>query len=223
MLRFTCPNAICNRTIFLRVNLYSSFLYKKVFLHEVNKLKNNRLLFIFTLSFFALGFINIHFALLGLLCMGIPFYLLFKNKRKTWCQGYCPRACLYKEIGKLKPYKHKLIPNFFVKGAMKWIMLGYFGVNMLIVILSTVMVGLGKVVPIDHLRIMFVIRLPEIPQLLTITSVNWLLHFSYRFYSMMLTTSILGLVLALIYKPRTWCTICPIATVSDVYIKSKTK
>lgn len=186
-------------------------------------MKNNRLLFIFTLSYFALGFINIHFAILGLFCMGIPFYLLFKNKQKTWCQGYCPRAGLYKEIGKLKPYKHKSIPDFFVKGSMKRIMLGYFGVNMFIVIMSTVMVGLGKIAPIDHLRIMFVIRLPEIPQLVTIASVDWLLHFSYRFYSMMLTTSILGLVLALIYKPRTWCTICPIATVSDAYIKSKKK
>lgn len=55
-------------------------------------LKNNKYLFIINLLYFALGFINIHFALLGLICMILPLYLLVKTKKKTYCQGYCPRA-----------------------------------------------------------------------------------------------------------------------------------
>ncbi len=51
-------------------------------------MKNNKYLFIITISHFILGIINIHFALLGFVCMGLPIFFLFKDKKKTWCQGY---------------------------------------------------------------------------------------------------------------------------------------
>lgn len=183
-------------------------------------MKNNRYLFLVTLIYFAVGLINIHFALLGLFCMGIPVYLLLRDRKKTWCQGYCPRASLYTVVGKKKPYKNLSTPKYFIKGSMKWIMLGYFCVNLTIIILSTIMVSIEKIPPMDYLRFLFVLPLPQIPQLFFIQSAGWLLHLSYRFYSIMMTTTILGFILAIIYKPRTWCAICPIATISDEYIKS---
>ncbi|WP_422691256.1 4Fe-4S binding protein [Clostridium thermosuccinogenes] len=39
----------------------------------------------------------------------------------------------------------------------------------------------------------------------------------------MLTTTIFGLLLAWIFKPRTWCTVCPINTASDVLLKINKK
>lgn len=186
-------------------------------------MKSKKYLFIITIVYFALGLLNIHFALLGLVCMGIPMYILFRHRKKTWCQKYCPRASLCTSVGKIKPYKHITTPKFFTRGPMKWIMLVYFGVNLAIMIFSTVMVAIGNLAPFDHVRLMFVLKLPELPQLFTLYISDWLMHLSYRFYSMMMTTTLLGLIFALIYRPRTWCTICPISTISNEYIKAKKK
>lgn len=183
-------------------------------------MKNNKFLFIFTLLFFGLGFINIHFALLGFICMIFPFVLLFKNKRKTWCQGYCPRANLYSHVGKTTKKISFKTPQFFIKGGMKWIMLAYFCVSLFTIIISTIKVSLGRPA-LESLKFLLIFPIGKMPQLITFDTPSWLLHLSYRFYSMMMTTTILGFILALVFRPRTWCTICPISTVSDAYLKSK--
>lgn len=184
-------------------------------------MRNHKLLFLFTLAFFALGFLNIHFSLLGILCMTLPIILLLKNRKKTWCQGYCPRASLYTTYGKAKRWKHIKTPGFFIKGNMKWIMLAYFGLSLSIIFMSTLGVARGIRPAMEYLRFFIFIPVPfKMPQLINMVEfVPWLTHLSYRFYSMMMTTTVLGLFLALVYKPRTWCTICPIATVSDVILK----
>ena len=50
-----------------------------------------------------------------------------------------------------------------------------------------------------------------------------LLHFSYRIYSIMLSSLIAGSVLALLFKPRTWRAVCPVNTLSDGYLKKRKK
>lgn len=185
-------------------------------------MKNHKYLFLFTLLYFALGFINIHFALLGVVCLTLPLILLFKTKRKTWCQGYCPRASLYSTCGKLTSKHSFKTPKFFITGSMKWIMLAYFSFSLYIIITSTIKVSMGRP-PMDSLRFLMYIPIKGMPQLFDIISPDWLLHLSYRFYSMMMTTTVLGFILALVYKPRTWCTICPISTVSSVYLNSVKK
>lgn len=184
-------------------------------------MRNHKLLFLFTIMFFALGFVNIHFALLGIICMALPIILLLKDRKKTWCQSYCPRASLYTTCGKSKKWASRKTPRYFIKGNMKWIMLAYFGLSLLFIIMSTIAVARGIRPAMEYLRFLIVIPLPfRMPQLFNIAHLApWLTHLSYRFYSMMMTTTFLGLVLALVYKPRTWCTICPITTVSDVILK----
>ena len=104
---------------------------------------------------------------------------------------------------------------------MKWIMLIYFGISLTFITMSTVRVGMGFSPALEYLRFLIVIPLPfEMPQLIIFEGLpSWLTHLSYRFYSMMLTTTFIGVILSLVYKPRTWCTICPISTISSEYIK----
>jgi len=187
----------------------------------LKNLKNNKYLFIFNLLYFALGFANIHFALLGFICMTLPLYLLVKTKKKTFCQGYCPRSNFYTKTGKLTSKISGKTPLYFIKGNMKWIMLYYFGISLFIIMMTTIRVASGIMQPLEHLRFLIVFRVPfDLPQLFEVnTFLPWVTHLSYRFYSMMMTTSVLGLILALLYKSRTWCTICPISTISDVYVK----
>lgn len=184
-------------------------------------MRNNKYLFLITISFFALGFVNIHFSLLGIVCMTLPIILLLKTKKKTWCQGYCPRAGLYTACGKSKKWPSLSTPQFFIKGNMKWILLSYFGISLTIILMSTLGVARGIKPAMEYLRFLVLIPVPfKMPQLFDIINIApWLTHLSYRFYSMMMTTTFLGLLLAMVYRPRTWCTICPIATISDVILK----
>jgi len=188
-------------------------------------LKNNKYLFIITLLYFILGFVNIHFALLGFICMLLPLYLLVKTNKKTYCQGYCPRANLYTKTGKATNKASRKTPIFFIKGNMKWIVLIYFGISLIFITMSSIRVASGLMLPLEQLRYLIVFRVPfNMIQLIEINNLlPWVTHLSYRFYSMMMTTTTIGLVFALVYKPRTWCTICPISTISDVYLNNSQK
>ena len=182
-------------------------------------------LFIITIIFFTLGFFNIIFAWLGFLCILLPFVLLAKDKKKTWCQSYCPRASLYTILFKGRSLTGTAGPNWLIKGRVKWVMLGYFSLNLFVIFMSSFMVFMGKRLPLEKIRFLMVFQFPwDIPQLLNIGLFpDWAVHLSFRVYSMMLTTTILGLLLGLFFMPRTWCTVCPINTVSNIVLKSQSK
>lgn len=177
--------------------------------------------YLFTILFFVLGFFNILFAWLGFACLTIPFILLLKDRKKTWCQSYCPRVNLFENAFKGRSLTGRGGPAWLVKGKGKWYVLGYFFFNLFILTMSTIMVSLGKMPPMEMVRFMIVFPLPwEMPQLLEFAAVqDWAVHLSFRLYSMMFTTSVIGILLAWLYKPRTWCTICPVNTMSDMMLK----
>jgi len=188
-------------------------------------MKYKKYLFILTALYFLLGFINIHSAILALVCLMFPIVLLFIDRKKTWCQEYCPRASLFTACGKLKTKHPGKTPDFFINGNMKWIILAYFLMNLFFIAATTIRVSSGAVLPMNYLRFLLFIPVPfELPQLLNFENiVPWVTHLSFRLYSMMMTTTFIGLIFGLIYKPRTWCVICPISTVSDLYLKSKSQ
>jgi len=183
-------------------------------------LRNNKYLYLATVAFFALGIINIHFSLLGTICMVLPFALAYRDKKKTWCTGYCPRASLFTTLGKFKKKTTRKIPRFILNGDLKKIILVYFTISLFFVTMSTIRVAAGKMMPILYPRFMIVIPIPiQFPQLFSIEGLApWLTHLSFRMYSMMMTTTTFGLILGALYRPRTWCTVCPVSTISDMII-----
>lgn len=46
-------------------------------------------------------------------------------------------------------------------------------------------------------------------------------QFSFGFYSLMLISLLLGLIVMVLYKPRTWCTFCPMETMTQGICKLK--
>lgn len=178
-------------------------------------------LYILTILFFILGFFNILFAWLGFACMIIPFVLLARDGKKTWCHNYCPRASLFTVLFKNKPFIRKSAPKWLTKGGLKEFFLYYFGFNLFILFMSTLMVFRGRIDAMEKVRFMMAFQLPwKIPQLLYISVIpDWAVHLSFRIYSMMFTTTVLGLILGLLYSPRIWCTICPVNTISDIVIE----
>lgn len=182
-------------------------------------------LFAITILFFTLGFFNIIFAWFGFLCIILPFVFLFKDRKKTWCQKYCPRANLFKTLFQGRSLTGKPGPKWFVDGKAKWVMLIYFMFNFFVLIMSTIMVFMGRRGPIEKVRFLIAFQLPwDIPQFLNLgVFPEWAVHLSFRVYSMMFTTTMLGLILAWVFLPRTWCTICPINTLCDISLKKVKK
>jgi len=60
---------------------------------------------------------------------------------------------------------------------------------------------------------------------------NWAYHgvnvslgiaqFAFGFYSVMLTSTVLGFVTMLLFKPRSWCVYCPMGTMTQFICKGK--
>ncbi|MDD3941837.1 MAG: 4Fe-4S binding protein [Sphaerochaetaceae bacterium] len=178
-------------------------------------------LFIITLLYFLLGFVAIEFALLALACMSIPFMLLARYKQKVWCHRYCPRASLIQTFGK-KRSRWRVLPPMFTDGYLRKVLLWYFGLNLMFIAGSTIRIATGDMAPMPYVRLFIAIPLWPLPQLLHIGSPDWLIHLSYRFYSMMLSSTILGVVAAMIWRPRAWCAVCPVGNLSNRLLRHHT-
>jgi hypothetical protein len=178
-------------------------------------MKNIKNLFIFTILFFVLGIINIHLSYLGFICMIVPFIFVIRDRRKIWCQKYCPRSYFFT---KMCSNDGATPPKNFAKYG-KWIMLTYFFINMTNIIYTTILVALGISQPNYTVGLFMIIPIGKLPQIFNFETLVPIMYFSYKIYSMMLSMTILGLILGIFYKPRTWCKICPISTMSDMIIK----
>lgn len=49
----------------------------------------------------------------------------------------------------------------------------------------------------------------------------WAAQFAFGFYSVMLTSTVLGFVTMLLFKPRSWCVYCPMGTMTQLICKGK--
>lgn len=177
-------------------------------------------LFVITILFFVLGFVHISLSIIGLLCFITPFVQYYIYKDKVWCKFVCPRAGFFNRvIAKInvgvKP------PKLFNKLGFKKVIVIYFGINLFFITMSTIMVSIGRIAPIEQIRFLIAFPLPlNMPQLLELSISPVLIHLGYRIYSMMFTSVIIGSILGIIYKPRTWCVICPVNTLTTTLLKS---
>lgn len=172
-------------------------------------------LFLGTILFFVLGLVHISLALAGFVCVVTPFLLYLKTGKKLWCQSYCPRAALFtKVLSKLsmglKP------PKWLYSSKTKRRVVIYFCINLGFVVMSTLMVALERIEAMDFIRFLIVFSIPlEFPQLIDLNVPTFIVHLGYRIYSIMFTSTVIGLLLGLLYKPRSWCGVCPIQTLTN--------
>lgn len=52
---------------------------------------------------------------------------------------------------------------------------------------------------------------------------DWIAKISFGFYSLMLTSTLIGLIVMALYKPRAWCSFCPMGTMTQGICKLKNK
>ena len=50
----------------------------------------------------------------------------------------------------------------------------------------------------------------------------WVAQFAFGFYSIMLTSTLLGLITMALFKPRSWCVYCPMGTMTQLICQAET-
>lgn len=174
-------------------------------------------LWIVSAAYLILGFFNILFAWLGLLCFFIPLGISIVKGNKSYCNRYCGRGQLFELLGrKLKLSRGKDVPYFLKQKWFRYGFLTFFMVMFFNMLFATYLVfadasGLREVV-----TLLWAFRLPwHFAAGSTAAVAPWVAQFAFGFYSVMLTSTVLGFVTMLFYKPRSWCVYCPMGTMTQ--------
>ena len=77
--------------------------------------------------------------------------------------------------------------------------------------------------PAEAIKLFWTFRVPWGWTYTAGTVADWVAQFSFGFYSLMLTSLLLGLTVMVLYKPRTWCAFCPMGTMTQGICKLKNK
>ena len=170
-------------------------------------------LWIATILYLVLGLFNILFAWLGLICFMVPVIMSFTSKDKGYCNKYCGRGQLLELMGR-KISRNRPIPKFI---KTKWFRYGFliFFMSMFVnMIFMTFSVFSGTNSLKEVITLLWTFKVPwNFNNLANVTP--WVSQFAFGFYSMMLTSTILGVITMLLYKPRSWCVYCPMGTMTQ--------
>lgn len=173
-------------------------------------------LWIVSLLYLLLGFFNIIFAWLGLLCFFIPLIISLIKGNKSYCHTYCGRGQLFHILGtKYKLSRNKTMSRFLIS---KWFRYGFliFFLTMFMNMLWITYLVFNETNSMkEFITLFWTFRLPwHFAYPTTVTP--WIAQFAFGFYSMMLTSTLLGLVSMVLYKPRSWCVYCPMGSMTQL-------
>ncbi len=179
-------------------------------------------LWIFSAVYLTLGFFNILFAWLGLLCFLTPLLISILKGTKGYCNRYCGRGQLFELLGgRLGLSRKKAPPRFLRSHWFRYGFLAFFMTMFGLMIYTTYLVFAGAPLK-EVVTLLWVFKVPW--QWANTTSVTpWVAQFAFGFCSVMLTSTVLGLTTMLLFKPRSWCVYCPMGTMTQGICKLKSR
>ena len=182
----------------------------------------NDYLWIWTILYFSLGFFNILFAWLGLIDFMVPLFVAIIGGNKAFCNRYCGRGQLFQQVGGcLKCSCNRPTPKWMYS---KWFRYGFliFFLSMFgSMIFQTYLVAAGARDLTEAIKLLWLFRVPWGWAYTAGTVADWIAKFSFGFYSLMLTSTIIGFAVMALFKPRTWCSFCPMGTMTQMICKLK--
>ena len=153
-------------------------------------------LWIASLLYLLLGFFNILFAWLGLLCFFIPLIISLTRGTKGYCNRYCGRGQLFALLGgRFGLSRRRDVPGWMKSRAFRYGFLIFFLTMFFLMLWNTWLVFAGVRDLQEAVTLLWTLRLPW----------HWayrgtLFHpgvaqFAFGFYSVMLTSTVLGRLL----------------------------
>ncbi|SHK14350.1 4Fe-4S binding protein [Anaerotignum lactatifermentans] len=179
-------------------------------------------LWIVSATYLILGFFNILFAWIGLLCFFIPLLIAIFGGDKMYCNKFCGRGQLFDLLGnKLGLSRKKDIPKFLRSKWFRYGFLIFFFIMFFNMLFSTYLVFEGTRDLKEVVTLLWTIKLPWNWAYDGTAVTPWVAQFAFGFYSVMLTSTVLGLITMILYKPRSWCVYCPMGTMTQTICKAK--
>ncbi|MBQ8642414.1 MAG: 4Fe-4S binding protein [Clostridia bacterium] len=182
------------------------------------------LLWIWTIVYFALGLFNILFAWLGMIDFLVPLGFALFGGNKYFCNRYCGRGQLFGRLGGgCRCSRSKPTPKWMVSGWFRYGFLIFFLTMFGNMIFQTYLVGAGAESLRESLKLFWLFRVPWDWTYNAGAIPDWIAQFSFGFYSLMLTSTLIGLIVMVFFKPRTWCAFCPMGTMTQMICKLKNR
>ena len=174
-------------------------------------------LWIASTLYLILGFFNILFAWLGLICFFVPLGIAIVRGNKAYCNRYCGRGQLFELLGgKLGLSRNHPVPHFLKQKWFRYGFLIFFLAMFLNMLFTTYLVFAGASDLRQVVTLLWTFRLPWQFAASSVSGVApWVAQFAFGFYSVMLTSTVLGLITMVLFKPRAWCVYCPMGTMTQ--------
>lgn len=181
-------------------------------------------LWIYTPVYLLLGMLNILFAWLGMIEFILPVMIAVFKGNKAFCNKYCGRGQLFELLGnKLNLSRKKNPPKFLSSLWFRYGFLIFFMTMFTMMIISTVSVFSGTSSLKEVVTLLWTFKVPwQFAYHGTIIS-EGIAQFAFGLYSLMFTSSILGFITMVIYKPRSWCVYCPMGTMTQGICKLRSE
>lgn len=172
-------------------------------------------LWIFSAAYLVLGFFNILFAWLGLICFITPLMIAVFGGGKAYCNRYCGRGQLFSLLGgKLKLSSGRDVPRWLRSKWFRFAFLAFFMIMFCGMLFSTWKVFAGENELRQVVTLLWTFKLPWNWADVSMAA-PWAAQFAFGFYSVMLTSTVLGLLTMVLFKPRSWCVYCPMGTMTQ--------
>lgn len=181
-------------------------------------------LWLWAIIYFALGFFNILFAWLGMIDFLLPLIIAIIGGNKWFCNNLCARGQLFSLLGwKLGWSYGKKTPQWIVSKWFRYGFLIFFLTMFGNVLLQTYLVFSGASSLKQVVSLAWAVKLPWNWAYTEGLVPDWIAQFSFGLYSIMLFSLILGLIVMVLYQPRSWCVFCPMGTMTQGICKMKIK
>lgn len=173
-------------------------------------------LWIWAMIYFCLGFFNILFAWLGMIDFILPLLFAVIGGNKHFCNRYCGRGQMFTVLGKkTRFFGNRPTPRWMSSKGFRYGFLVFFLLMFGNMLFQTWLVASGAASLKEAIQLFWSIRVPWGWAYQAGTVPDWVARFSFGFYSLMLTSALLGLIMMVLYKPRSWCSFCPMGTMTQ--------
>lgn len=173
-------------------------------------------LWVWSIVYFALGFFNIMFAWLGMIDFIVPLIFAIIGGNKRFCNQYCGRGQLFRVMGNQWKYsRNKPTPHWL---SSKWFRYGFLFFFLMMfgnIVFQTYLVGAKATSLKETIKLFWTLRVPWGWTYSAGMTYDWIAQFSFGFYSIMLTSTLIGFIVMFLYKPRSWCAFCPMGTMTQ--------
>lgn len=179
-------------------------------------------LWIVTPIYLGLGFFNILFAWLGMIFFCLPLIIALAGGGKLYCNRYCDRGRFFALLGgKLGLSRRRPTPRWLGSKWFRYGFLIFFFAMFFQMLFVTYLVGAGQQELGQTVKLFWTFRLPWHWAYHGTLFAPWVAQFAFGFYSLMLTSTLIGFIVMVLWMPRSWCVFCPMGTMTQLICRAK--